>query len=140
MRVFACLVSLCACVQPLWAETVVATRTIRAQQIVMADDLRVVAGVTPGMADEIGQIAGLEARRILYAGRPVSPQDVGPPALVERNQIVLLGFRVGGLTITTDGRAMSRGGMGERVRVINLESRTTVSGTIDANGTVWVGQ
>lgn len=140
MRLFASLLSLCACLQPVWAETVVATRTIRAQQIVMADDLRVVAGDTPGMAGEIGQIAGLEARRILYAGRPVSPRDVGPPALVERNQIVLLGFRIGGLQITTDGRAMSRGGHGDRVRVINLSSRTTVSGTIDADGTVWVGQ
>ena len=140
MRILASLLSLCACVQPLWADTVVATRTIRAQQIVMADDLRLVAGETPGMAGEIAQIAGFEARRILYAGRPVSPRDVGPPALVERNQIVLLGFRVGGLKITTDGRAMARGGEGDRVRVINLSSRTTVSGTIDANGTVWVGQ
>ena len=140
MRIFACLLSFCACLHPLWAETVVATRTIRAQQIVMAGDLRVVAGTTPGMAADIGQIAGLEARRILYAGRPVATSDVGPPALVERNQIVLLGFRVGGLKITTDGRAMSRGGVGDRVRVINLSSRTTVSGTIDANGTVWVGQ
>ena len=125
---------------PLAAETVIATRTIRAQEIVSQSDLKLIVETVPGMASSIDAVAGLEARRILYAGRPVSMKDVGPPALVDRNQIVLLAYRVSGLTIKTDGRSLGRGGLGDRIRVINLESRTTVSGKIDSAGTVWVGQ
>jgi len=125
---------------PLFAETVVAKRTIRAQEIISRSDIRVIAETVPGMANSIDAVAGLEARRIIYAGRPVSMNDIGQPALVDRNQIVPLAYQTGGLIIKTDGRSLGRGGLGDRIRVINLESRTTVSGKIGPTGTVWVGQ
>lgn len=132
--VIACLAS------PIFAETVVAKRTIRAQEILSRADMRLIAETIPGMANDIDAVAGLEARRIIYAGRPVSMNDVGPPALVDRNQIVRLAYRNSGITIRTDGRSLGRGGFGDRVRVINLESRTTVSGKIGQAGVVWVGE
>ena len=124
---------------PAFSETVIAKRTIRAQEILTRSDLKLIAETVPGMANSVESVAGMEARRIIYAGRPVSMNDIGPPALVDRNQIVLLAYRVSGLTIKTDGRALGRGGVGDQIRVINLESRTTVSGKIDSSGTVWVG-
>ena len=124
----------------LWAETVVATRTIRAQELILGSDLKVVPGEAEGMAQSISEVAGLEARRIIYAGRPIAFSQIGPPALIERNQIVTLGYRINSLVITTDGRALARAGYGDRIRVLNLESRATVSGTVDATGNVWVSQ
>ena len=50
----------------------------------------------------------------IYAGRPVRPGDLGPPALVERNQLVPLVYQPGGLAISTEGRALGRGGGGRR--------------------------
>ena len=75
---------------------------------------------------------------MIYAGRPVREADLAPPALVERNQIVTLRFRRGGLAISAEGRAMGRAAEGESVRAVNLGSRLTVSGTVAADGSVHV--
>lgn len=122
------------------AETVVASRTIRAQEIILSSDLVLIDETIAGMAARKEDVAGLEARRIIYSGRPIPLSDVGPPALIDRNQIIQLAFQVNGLTIKTEGRALARGGFGDRIRVINLTSRSTVSGRIDDTGTVWVGE
>ncbi len=122
------------------ADTVVASRTIRAQEIILPSDVKLIDERIAGMAASKEDVAGFEARRIIYAGRPIPLSDIGPAALIDRNQIISLGFNVNGLTIMTEGRALARGGYGDRIRVINLQSRTTVSGRIDQNGTVWVGK
>jgi len=134
MRVLALLLLLPGLAQ---AETVVAARTIRAQQILAPEDLRLVAG--DGAVADPADVIGLEARRTLYAGRPVSFDDLGPPAIVERNEIVPLAYSRGGLQILSEGRALSRGGVGEVIRVMNLASRTTIQGRITAEGLVIVG-
>ncbi len=122
------------------ADTVIAARTIRAQQIITGADVKLITDRISGMATSVTDVVGLEAKRILYTGRPIGLTDVGPPALVERNQIVPLSFRSNTLIIQTDGRSLGRGGAGDTIRVLNLASRTTVNGTIGTNGTVWVSE
>lgn len=124
---------------PAAADTVVAARTVRAQAILTAADLTVVDGQTPGAFRRPAEAIGQEARVVLYAGRPVRTDAVGPPALVERNQIVPLLFRRGGLSIVTEGRALGRAGAGDRLRVMNLGSRNIVTGTVGADGRIRVG-
>lgn len=116
------------------ADTVVAARTIRATEVIAAQDLVLVAGTVPGGFSDPAALVGLEAQVALYAGRPIRAGDVGPPALVERNQIVTLIYRHGGLQITTDGRSLGRGGLGDVVRVMNLASRGTVSAVVGPEG------
>lgn len=120
------------------ADTVVPVRTLRAQTILTAADLMVTPATVPGAATDLEQLIGQEARTALYAGRPVRLQDVGPPALVDRNQIITLVYAGNGLQILAEGRSLSRAGIGDRVRVMNMSSRTTVSGTVQADGTVRV--
>ena len=74
----------------------------------------------------------------LYAGRPITAADLGAAAVVERNQTVSLVYRTGGLSILTEGRALSRGRPGDVIKVMNLASRATVMGTIGADGSVAV--
>lgn len=125
---------------PVLSETVVAARTIRANSILLASDLRLISDTIPGAVNGIEQASGQEARTNLYAGRPIRTSDIGPPATIERNQIITLIYSVGGLKISTEGRALARGGFGDRMRVMNLSSRNTVYGRIDENGAVQVGQ
>lgn len=120
------------------AETLVATRTIRPQAIIMPEDVAVSEAEIPGMFTKPAEVVGQEARVAIFAGRPIGPSDIGPPALIERNQIVLLTYRKGTITIVTEGRAMGRGGVGDLVRVMNLASRTTVSGHVAEDGTIRV--
>jgi flagella basal body P-ring formation protein FlgA len=124
--------------QALLADSIVATRTIRAATVLTAEDFTTVAAEIPGALTDAAQVIGLEARVTLYAGRPILAGDLGAPALVERNQTVSLVFRSSGLSILTEGRALTRGGVGDVIKVMNLASRTTVMGTIEMDGSVSV--
>ncbi|MCI2394754.1 flagellar basal body P-ring formation chaperone FlgA [Aliiroseovarius sediminis] len=120
------------------ADTVIAARNMRSNVIVTAEDLELVSSDMPGGFQAIEDVVGQEARVVLYAGRPIMVNDVGPPALVERNQIVTLAYVAGPLTILAEGRSLGRAGVGDRVRILNLSSRNTVTGSVDADGTVSV--
>jgi len=123
---------------PAAADTLVATRTIRATQTIGSQDVTLMAGDTPGALRDPAEAIGLEARVALYAGRPIRHSDVGPAAVVERNQVITLVFRQGGLAIMTDGRALGRGGVGDVISAMNLGSRNTVSGVIGPEGALHV--
>ncbi|MFC3612668.1 flagellar basal body P-ring formation chaperone FlgA [Lutimaribacter marinistellae] len=120
------------------ADTVVPTRTIRPKEIIGAADVTVKSAELPGAFRRIDAVIGQEARVALYAGRPINPGDIGPPALVDRNDLVTLVYDTGLLTISTDGRALGRGAVGELIRVMNLSSRSTVSGRIRSDGSIEV--
>ena len=121
------------------AETLVATRTIRSHAIITPDDVILKDVVIPGSLTRLEDAVGLEARVVLYAGRPIRPGQIGPAAIIERNQIVMLVYQRGGLRIMADARSLGRAGIGDFVRVMNLNSRTTVTGIVGADGTVTVG-
>jgi len=121
------------------AETLIATRRLPARTVLAAADLAVADHQTMGALSHPDEAIGLEARVMLYPGRPIRPGDLIPAAAVERNQIVVLLFAQGGLNIATEGRALARGAVGDRIRVMNLASRTTVTGTIHADGHIVVG-
>ncbi|TAG23451.1 MAG: flagella basal body P-ring formation protein FlgA [Rhodobacterales bacterium] len=124
---------------PALAESVVATRTLRPNTVIGPEDLTLVDAVLPGALSDPALALGLETRVAIYAGRPVLQSDLGSPTLVQRNQVVSLVYLAGSLAISAEGRALSRGSEGETVRVINLASRTTVSGRIGPDGAVYVG-
>ncbi len=93
----------------------------------------------PGALSDPDQAIGLESRVVLYAGRPIRAHDLTEPAVIERNQIVPMIYLTGTLQIATEARAMERAGVGARVRAMNLASRTTVTGTVGEDGTIYVG-
>ena len=124
---------------PALADSMVATRTIRAQTVLAPEDIAMVAADIPGALTDPAAALGQEARVTLYAGRPIRAADLGSAALVERNQVVALVYQTGGVSILTEGRALARGASGEVIKVMNLTSRATVSGVIGPDGTVSVG-
>ncbi|NEX46383.1 flagellar basal body P-ring formation protein FlgA [Rhodobacter sp. ETT8] len=129
---------LCLVPFPALADAVVANRVIRAGQVIATEDLSVVEAVIPQSVTDIAAIIGKEARVALYPGRPIRAEQVGPPAIVQRNQVVSLSFVSGTLAIFTEGRALDRGGIGDVIPVVNLGSRNTVQGRIMPDGSVSV--
>lgn len=125
---------------PAAADTVVAARTLRVQALIGPADLAVIPGELPGTAGAPDELIGLEARAILYPGRPIRLDQVGPPAVIDRNAVVPLLFAAGGLAIATEGRALDRAGVGDRVRVMNLDSKKIVTGRVREDGAVEVGR
>ncbi len=138
MRKFAIITALLLA-PPAQADTIVAAHTIRAQTLLTGQDLAIRANDIEGgvTAD---QLIGMEARVSLYAGRPIGLSDVGPPAVVERNQIVSLVYEANGLRISAEGRSLARAGPGEFVRVMNMSSRTTITGQVLPDGRIRISQ
>ncbi len=122
------------------AETLVAARTIPARSIIGPDDVLVRDLTVIGGLEAPELAIGQEARVALYAGRPIRPADIGPPAIIERNQIIALTYHRGGIMISTEGRALERAGAGDFIRVMNLSSRTTVTARIDTSGAAIISQ
>jgi len=131
---------LLALAQPVQSGTLAAARVVRPNTIISAEDIAVAETSVPGALPQDAMIIGLEAKITLYPGRAILPQHVGEPALVERNQPVQVIYRRGLLTIATDARALSRGAAGDVVRVMNLSSRTTVSGEVQPDGSVLISR
>jgi flagella basal body P-ring formation protein FlgA len=125
---------------PVWADSLVATRVIRAQTVIVAEDIALVAADLPGALGDPAAAVGQEARVSIYPGHAVRAADLGRAATVQRNQIVPLAYRTGALEIVTEGRALGRGGPGDVIEVLNLASRSRVTGVIGPDGTVLVGQ
>ena len=122
------------------AQSVLAARTIPAQTVIRPGDLRLAPETVPGALVSLEEALGLETVTTLYAGRPVAAHDLGAPTLVDRNTIVKLVFDSAALWIETEGRVLDRGSLGDRVRVMNLSSRTIVTGEVIENGTIRVGK
>ncbi len=118
------------------AEAVVAVKTIRANTILTEHDVSLDPAMPSYGLKNVADVVGMETKVVLYAGRPIRPENLTPPALVERNQIVPLVFSQGGLMISTAGRALDRGAEGDLIRVMNLSSRTSLFGTVMPNGSI----
>ncbi|TPE52499.1 flagellar basal body P-ring formation chaperone FlgA [Amaricoccus solimangrovi] len=125
---------------PARAGTVVPARPIRGQSILTAGDLTLSDADTPGALSSIEEAVGKEAKVTLYTGRPILVNQIGEPALVERNQLVRMTYADGRLSITAEGRALDRAGVGEEVRVMNLTSRQVVTGQVTPRGGVMVAR
>lgn len=123
---------------PAMAGSLVASRTLRAQTVITAADVVVSDEMVPGALTDPTEAIGLETRKAIYPQQPISAGDLGPAALVERNQILSLAYLNGGLSILTEGRALDRGSVGTSIRVMNLTSKATLVATIGADGVAYV--
>lgn len=120
--------------EPIASEDLVAARNVRAGAILTAADI-----VTPKGQDGLRRAAdliGQETLHALYQGQPFSEGDLHPQTIVARNALVKMEFVKGPMTITAAGRALDSGGMGERVRVMNLVSRRIVSTVVVGDNAV----
>jgi flagellar basal body P-ring formation protein FlgA len=80
--------------------------------------------------------AGMEATRRLNPGSPVRRSDLIKPQLVRRGEPVTIALRSGGLSIVTEGRALSGGGLGDLVRVVSDSTKRTLDATVDGSASV----
>ncbi|MBA4761498.1 flagellar basal body P-ring formation chaperone FlgA [Sphingomonas sp.] len=123
---------------PAQVEVAVLARPVQRGEILSADDF-VYEKRSPNMgrgAIEADAAKGLEAVRPLSPGSVVRVSDVITPRLVRRGEPVLIAYKVGALTITTQGRALASAGAGEPVRVVTTSTQRTLDGFVAGNGLV----
>ncbi len=94
------------------------------------------ADLVSGLPTKMDEVKGMQARRMLSAGRPFRGDDVRRPIVVTKGQTVTMEFSVPGVELSAMGRAMSEGGIGDTVTVQNPVSYRMISATVTAPGTV----
>ncbi len=116
---------------------VIAAQTLR-PGIVLDERHVALARVAPGPGDltRTADVLGYETQVAVYRGQPIRAGDLGPPTLIRRNELIRLSFKAGAILLMTEGRALDDGAKGERVRVMNLDSRRTVYGVVAGPGLV----
>lgn len=117
-----------------WGDTVVATRTLRAQTVLTSRDVSVIEGSDVGAVSDPLEVLGLETRVALYSGTPIRLDLLRIPATVQRNQLIGLLYQSGGLVIRTEGRALERAAPGDVIRVMNQSSKSVLRARILESG------
>jgi len=124
---------------PSYAQSVVALSGVRAQTVLTAEMVALTDGEMVGAFASLDAVIGLEARVNIYPGRPIMVDSLGAPAILERNQNVVMRYTRGALIIYSEGRVLDRAGVGERVRVMNMDSKSVIFGRVSADGIIEVG-
>lgn len=125
-----------------WTETevTVPARRLTPGEVIGAGDLTTI----PLRSDQVSaravvarhELEGMQVRRVLAAGRPVPAGYVAAPTVVERNKAVTVEFRSGALVLSARGRALEDGGVGDVIRIQNLDSNRTITAVVSGPGTV----
>ncbi len=84
----------------------------------------------------LNQVIGQQLRRQMRQGVAVRLNDVAPPTLISRNEIVTIYLKSGALTLTVKGQALANASRGQSVSVLNLLSKTIIQGIAVNPGTV----
>lgn len=121
---------------------VVAARRMALGEVVRPEDVREIRlraeRVRPGALQRLDQVVGRQLRRPQGKGLPFTPNDLGAPAVVGRNALVVMLLDAPGMTLTAQGRALQQAARGEIVPVVNLASNTVVEAQAIGPGRVRV--
>lgn len=94
--------------------------------------------LAPGYARSVDEVLGLVTKRTLVAGRTIPVSSLREAFAVKRGATVRLVARSGSMTISATGTPLADALVGDVIRVRNLDSGVTVSGTVMADGSVEV--
>jgi flagella basal body P-ring formation protein FlgA len=121
---------------------VVAARRIERGEMVTPEMVRVATwnayDAPRDAATDLAQIVGRRATRLLQPDLPVPGSAVEREAAVRRGGRVDILARIPGLELRTAGESLEEGGIGEIVRVRNIESKRIITGRVTAPGEVMI--
>ena len=121
---------------------VITQRPVARGHTLSADDVclekRDLATVPAGAVANLHEVLGLRLKQTLGVGAVLRRTQVEKPPVVKRGDVVRLLIETESLIITALGRVDEGGGMGDTIRVINLDSKRRVYGEIVDSETVRV--
>lgn len=108
--------------------------------VISADDIEFVAITANKLGADVltqaSDVVGKETRRDLQQGQVLRSRDFRAQQLVKRGGIVTMVIERGPLRVATRGRALTDAGVGDAVRVLNIQSNRTIEGTVLPDGNV----
>ena len=84
------------------------------------------------------QIIGMEPRMLVKANLPIRIADLQRPMAVSRNGLVTMQLQTPYMSLSAQGRAMEDAGVGDMVRVTNLQTKQVIEARVQGPGLVVV--
>jgi flagella basal body P-ring formation protein FlgA len=81
---------------------------------------------------------GMELKRRLSGGVPLTTTMMRKPKIIKRGQQVSIIAKAGNVEVRMSGKALAHGAVGERIRVLNLKSKKKLEGIVTPSGDVKV--
>lgn len=120
----------------------VLTRPVNRGQVISERDIewQEVRGeaVRRDVATDLDQLVGQAPRHNLRAGVPVLTTDVQAPIAVTKGSLVTMVLKTDAMTLTTQGKALENGSVGDTIRIINTQSNHTVEAKVEGPNMVSV--
>lgn len=121
----------------------VARKTLTAGQVITESDLVLKSVREDSLRGnealaKVEDLIGKEVKRGVRAGTPVGSDDVRTQVMVSKGKFVTLSFTKGGIMLTAQGKALENGGLGDTVRIQNMQSKSVVQGVVTGPETVTV--
>ena len=82
--------------------------------------------VSQNIIDDTASLIGFTPRGSRRPGEPVRNSDVEPPRMVEKGSIVSITYVLANMSLSTRGRALEDGAMGEVIKIVNPRSHRTI--------------
>ncbi len=124
------------------SEVVVAKRPIGKHKIITMDDIAFkkvdLLEQSSNVITAYKEILGKRTRKTIRADTVLRSDIIELLPLVKRGDIVLIVAESGSLRITAMGEAKGKGGMGERIKVVNIDSGKRLYATVKDSKTVKV--
>ncbi len=86
--------------------------------------------LSSGFFDDIGRLKGKLLTQHLSAGAILTNHHIKSPMAISRGQIVTLIAKNSVIEVRMEGQAMSKGAIGERIKVKNMKTKRIVEGVI----------
>lgn len=122
------------------AESFSPSRILHPGSLIRAEDLVYSKAKVSGALTQAGKIIGKEAKVALYPNRPIFEAQLQLPAIVERNQPIVLNYKSLNILIAAEGRALARAAEGETIKAINVASKAIVRGKVQQDGSLLVSK
>lgn len=112
----------------------VLSRAFQTGQVIEAGDiswLEIPARrVSGNIVTDSAMLTGKAARRALRPGVAIRTSDIQRPITVAKGSVVSLIVTTPVMTLTTEGRALENGSLGDSIRILNVASHTTVQAIV----------
>ena len=123
-------------------ELPVAARRLLPGDIVGPADIKTARLRANAVRGEVAQVAaqavGMAMRHAIGPGAPILLADLGRPFMVQKGEPVQMDLDTPGISVSAQGVAMDSGATGERVRVLNVQSRAVVEAEVSGTSRVRV--
>ena len=124
----------------LLGEVWVPSRNIQKGEVIAPEMLKQISirlnRVKPSFVTEKEQLVGKEAKKLLKEGKIVTDRDIGNQILIKKGDVVTVIYKTDKMQITAKVEALSDGGKGDKIELLNTKSQRTLFGNVVDKDTV----